>query len=168
MHAFPAAQQALAWPHSVAHRPPSLVHCPSVAAHGPVHCTGRAVCPESLLCTAQRALQPTGWIRGLTHPGASCTPVTRCPLLSEWTPAASTLNGPLSPHGTRKRDGGLGPFSRADSERSLQPPAPLLLFTNLRKLILKMFPGTFQYSSVARGYFREQLWMPRRQVARQP
>ena len=50
---------------------------------------------------------------------SSCAHVIRCPLLPGWTPAASPLDGPLSPLGTRRRDGGLGPFS---SPHSLQHP----------------------------------------------
>ena len=95
---------------------------PLLTARGPVGCTGRAVLPEHLLCTAQWALQPTGWTQGLTHAGASCAHVTRCPLLPEWTPAASPLDSPLSPLGTRSRDGGLGPFpgQTASSPHGLQ------------------------------------------------
>ena len=120
--AFSAARQAPAWPRSVAHWPPSLAYCPSAAARGPVGRTGRVVLPEHLLCTAQWALQPTGWTQGLTHAGASCAHVTRCPLLPEWTPAASPLDSPLPPLGTRSRDRGLGPFpgQTASSPHGLQ------------------------------------------------
>lgn len=102
---------------------------------------------------------PQGGSGGLTHPGASCTPVTRCSSSVRVTPAASTLNGPLSRMGPGRGTGAWGLFPGQTAQRSLQPPAPLLLFTNSGSSF-KMFPGTFQYSFRARGYFREQLWMP--------
>lgn len=53
---------------------------------------------------------------------SSCAHVIRCPLLPEWTPAASPLDGLLSPLGTRRRDGGPFPGQTASGPHSLQHP----------------------------------------------
>lgn len=135
---LPCAQQALAWPilWLTDPIPCSLPECgcPWSCA---LHRQGGGL--RALLHSSARPSSPQGGSERLTHPGASCTPVTRCPLLSEWTPAASTPEWPTLRIGPGRGTGAWGLFPGQTAAVLTASSTPAAVHQPQR-LILKMFP----------------------------